>query len=153
MSWVAFIALCYLGGAGLGWYRGPIAVMSDAVSRHRSRRSDGDMTDEDDPDDECNDTAGEGLDDRERTVSFHRYGRGPRPVDELLDELDDEDEDDDEDWTARMRWVAEQLAAGRRPTDVDAAGAERFGVTQRTIARDRETLARRGRGGTMRGTR
>jgi hypothetical protein len=112
------------------------------------------MTDEDDHDDECHDTVGEGLDDeddRVRTMSFHhRYGRGPQPLRDLLG--DDEDDDDDDD-SPRLRWVAEQLDAGRRPTDVDAAGAERFGVTQRTIARDRETLARRGRGGTMRGGR
>jgi hypothetical protein len=37
----------------------------------------------------------------------------------------------------RRTWVARQLAAGRRPGDIDAEGARRYRVTPRTIARDR----------------
>jgi hypothetical protein len=92
-------------------------------------------------------TSGEGLDEEEiesvdpggallRSVPAARTVRidtryGPDGSHQLtLGDTDDVPPD-------RRTWVARQLAAGRRPGDIDAEGARRYRVTPRTIARDR----------------
>jgi hypothetical protein len=54
------------------------------------------------------------------------------------------DTDDDADPPDRRTWVARQIAAGRRPRDIDTEGARRYRVTPRTITRDRMAIRQRG---------
>jgi hypothetical protein len=150
MTWVALGVLIWLAGAGMHHWPGPIrvgrGVMTWRMSRHHSSSSEAHDTS---PRGEVSDvmTSGEGLDEEEiesvdpggallrsvpaaRTVLIDtRYG--PDGSHQLTSGGGPDDAPD------RRTWVARQVAAGRRPRDIDAEGARRYGVSLRTIARDR----------------
>ena len=164
MTWLSLALLGYLLGAAQGWWRSPLDVMTSSVSRLTNRRSGamsrqeascaGDvMTDKllDDEDDrldegdEIEEIGGGAL-----VRSIPRRPWGPRPLGDLrteagLDDPDDEDDQGDDDGLPpRHAWVAAQIHAGRRPTEIDRDGARLYGVSTRQLARDRAAL-RRGR--------
>jgi hypothetical protein len=150
MRWLTLGLLIWLAGAGMHWWRGPLAVVSDVIwhvrSRHENPSSDPDPTSDDDADDSVVTTPH----DPPRARRLERPLDGPRDLDELRAEAGIEDDDED-DLPPRRDWVAARLADGWRATDIDEEGADLYDVSTRTIARDREALAaRRGRG-TMRG--
>lgn len=98
------------------------------------------MTPEEEPppgdDEEVADGVWRSPDPRVRVI---RRPPGPRPLDELRAEHGLGHEQPDQQMP-RTRWVARQLATGRRPTEIDRDGARLYGVTERTIARDRQDL-------------
>jgi hypothetical protein len=162
MEWVALVLLVYFLGVGSHWWPGPLAVMTRAVSRLNNRWSDGDTTPEDDtPDDVMTPDEEGGDEDYTRRVSAENL-RGPRPLDDLLEEAgtggddqpEDDDPDDDGSFEARRRWVAARMREGKlSATEIDRRGEARYGVDRRTIARDRrditQRLAQRHRRGTV----
>jgi hypothetical protein len=103
-------------------------------------------------------TSGEGLDEEEiesvdpggallRSVPAARTVRvdtryGPSGSHQMAP--GDTDTDDDDDSPDRRTWVARQIAAGRRPRDIDTEGARRYRVSPRTITRDRMSIRQRG---------
>lgn len=166
LNWTAFVVLAWCVTAGCGWWPGPIAVMTDAVSRHRNRWSDDQDIDEDTPAaDVMTPEAPGGLG---RTVRLQQPLQGPRPIadlrrelaahtdaedDEDLDDEDDPDDEDEQDDLPRRDWVRLQLLAGRRPGWIDEHGARAYDCHPRTIAREREALTNRNSRRTMGGGR
>jgi hypothetical protein len=160
MTWISFAVLIWLAGAGMHHWPGPIrvgrGVMTWRMSRHRSRRSGAyDMPPRGDVSDVM--TSGEGLDEEgiesvdpggilTRSVPAAQMVRvdtryGPDGSHQLtLGDTDDVPADRRP--PDRRTWVAGQVTAGRRPGDIDTEGARLYGVSPRTIARDRMTLTR-----------
>jgi len=167
MDWIAAGLLVWLAGTGMHWWPGPLAVTwrvtSVVMSRHRLRRSERNVTswDTPDPDVTTSDVTPDLDHDREVAPGVlvsrepGRYGIGPRDLDELLEEAGLIDPDDpDEHLPDRRHWVAIQLAIRppRPATAIDRDGAELYGVSERTILRDRQALTNTRRG-TMGGPR
>ncbi|MDQ1249625.1 MAG: hypothetical protein QG597_4000 [Actinomycetota bacterium] len=74
-----------------------------------------------------------------------RYGPGGKHALTFTDSDEDEDEDEQEGVLPDRRvWVAKQMWAKRRPTEIDRDGARLYGVTERTIASDRAILKQQG---------
>jgi hypothetical protein len=163
LNWTAFIGLAWCVTAGCGWWPGPIAVMTDAVSRHRNRTSDDeDIDDEDIDDDVMTPEPQEEL--PRRVVMLQRPLTGPRPLEELLGDPDDDEDldtdenldevDDGDDYELpRREWVRRQIRAGKRAGWIDAEGARIYRCHQRTIARERDAVTKGNRGRTMGGGR
>jgi len=154
MTWVALALLGWLLGAGLHWWPGPLRVVT-SMYRHATKRwSDSDDTTDDEDDGDVVTDEWDEDDQGDGRVRYIRRPVGPRPLGELLGEDDDQaadEQDDDRSQDARRRWVAMQVAKGRRATDIQREGAQRYGCTERTIQRDRDrALAARPRRGTMR---
>lgn len=165
MEWIAFAVLVWAIGGGCHWWPGPIdatRLMSDRVRMSwTQRRSEAvsedighgeDMSghdDDDDPEGDFEDIAGGAL----RVSREHVATRwGPLPeLADLAGHDDPESGPDDEgveptpgDVAERQRWVAQQMRAGRPPGWIDERGAARYGVTAKTIYRDRRELAPKG---------
>jgi len=158
MNWVTLVLLVWLMGAGLHWWPGPLGVLTSAWRHGTKRWSEADVQTEDTPDPDVRTDTWEEVHEPDGRVRYVRRMDGPRPLEELLGEDDDEPDEDndgpeptDRSQDARRRWVARQVAKGRRATDIQREGAQRFRVTEKTIQRDRDqVLAARQQRGTMR---
>lgn len=148
MRWLAAGFLIWCAGGGMHWWRGPLGVLSDVWwhvrSGHDQPSSDPDRTSEEDTSPDVL----SGHSDPPRTRRLARPLDGPRDLDELRAAAGIEDDDDD--LPPRREWVADRLADGWRATDIDEEGAELYGTSTKTIARDRRALAQRAQRGTMR---
>jgi len=129
--------------------RGPLALVRDVwtsvVSGRTSRRSEGMSDDDEDTEDMSGHDVQEHADGALVVSREGRTGWGPRPELAHLAGRDDpaDDEPVEADAAARRAWVRAQLARKPRlPLGViDQDGARRFGVTPKTIWRDRRDLA------------
>lgn len=151
MRWVTLGVLVWFYGAGSGWWRGPIAVVSDVVwdvrSRHLNRRSDPDPTSEDDTGTDVETTPREGFVRRTPGKVPAESMNGPQELAELRAAAGIEDDvDPSQDLLTRREWVAWAVAEGWRPKDIDEEGAALYGCSTQTIFRDRKALAHRSRG-------
>jgi hypothetical protein len=155
MPWVVLALLGWLWGAGSHYWPGPLGVLTSLYRHWTKRWSDADVQTQDTGDDDVRTDTWEEVHEDDGRIRHIRRMDGPRPLEELLGEDDEPDQDDEPDDDrspeARRRWVAMQVAKGRRATDIQRDGAARYGCTEKTIQRDRDrALAARPARGTMR---
>jgi hypothetical protein len=77
-----------------------------------------------------------------KVIRDERYGGFGGHLDVSAETHEDDEAGDDERPMTRQQWVAAQLRAGRRAGWIDEHGASKYGVTTRTIARDRMAATR-----------